>query len=105
AWALQIDATRTKRRPSMNAAAKAIIKSWPDEPKASAERLVDYYGEPDEYSQSRLIWYDTHDGWKRTELSSEEVPHAFPTHHNDFLEQFIDYRVPVDKFTALADFD
>jgi hypothetical protein len=70
-----------------------------------AQSLIDYYGRPDEYSRRSLTWYKTRDGWKRTVLSSDEVPHDFPTHHTDFLEQFIDYKVPVGTFSRLAEFD
>ena len=38
-------------------------------------------------------------------LSRDEVPHAFPAPHTDFLEQFIDYRVPVEMFSKLAEYD
>jgi hypothetical protein len=84
---------------------EAVISMWPKEPQESARRLIDYYGEPDEYSASQLIWRETNDGWKRSVLSREEVPHNFPAEHTDFLEQFIDYRVPVDKFSELAEYD
>ena len=30
------------------------------------------------------------------------MPHTFPKPHTDLLEQFIDYRVPVDKYDELA---
>ena len=89
----------------MNEDIKAIIKDWPKNPKEEAERLLDYYGDTDEYSESRIIWYDTDDGWKRTVLSRDEVPHEFPAHHTDYLEQFIDYKVPVEMFTKLAEYD
>lgn len=89
----------------MQQAVRDIIEEWPEEPRRSAERLVEYYGEPDEWSPSRLIWYETEDGWKRTVLSREQVPHDFPAQHTDFLEQFIDYQVPVHMFTPLAEFD
>lgn len=82
-----------------------VLKDWPKEPRASAERLVNYYGPPHEYSRSMLIWYDTKDGWKRTVLSREETPHNFPARHTDFLEQFIDYKVPLDMYSTLAEFD
>jgi hypothetical protein len=84
---------------------EAVIRDWPKEPQDSARRLMKEYGAPDEFSPSRLIWNRTKDGWKRTELSCEEVPHDFPAHHTDFLEQFIDYKVPVERFTDLARFD
>jgi hypothetical protein len=38
-------------------------------------------------------------------LSREETPHDFPDRHSDFLEQFIDYHVPVEMFSKLAEFD
>lgn len=82
-----------------------LIKDWPKEPRESAKRLIEYYGEPDEYSASKLVWYDTKDSWKRTELSREEVPHDFPAHHTGFLEQFIDYKVPLEMYSQLAAFD
>ena len=82
-----------------------VVRGWPAEPRQSAERLIDYYGEPQEFSASQLIWYATKDGWKRTVLSRVETPHVFPAPHTDFLEQFIDYRVPLDRCSALAEFD
>lgn len=89
----------------MNRSIEEIITDWPEEPRKSAERLLDYYGEPDEYSESQLIWYNTRDGWKRTILTKDEIPHNFPAEHTDFLEQFIDYDVPVEMYSKLASFD
>lgn len=82
-----------------------VIKNWPKEPRESAERLVRYYGAPNEYSASKLVWYNTKDSRKRTELSRDETPHDFPAHHSDFLEQFIDYKVPIKMYSKLAAFD
>lgn len=90
---------------NLDADLQKVIHKWPKNPRESAERLVEYYGPPDEITRSRLTWYATEDGWKRTVLSSEEVPHSFPAEHTDYLEQFIDYRVPVDKYSALAEYD
>jgi hypothetical protein len=33
------------------------------------------------------------------------VTHNFPTTHSDFLTQYIDYGVPIDKFNEIARFD
>lgn len=82
-----------------------VIKNWPKEPQASAKRLLEYYGPPNEYSESTLTWYDTKDGWKRSVLSKEEAPHNFPAPHTDFLEQFINYKVPIDRYDDLAAYD
>ena len=89
----------------MNQQLAAMLQAWPKEPQESARRLIEYYGEPQEYSPSQLIWYHTRDGWKRTVLSKEEIPHNSPAPHTDFLEQFIDYHVPLEKYTDLARFD
>ncbi|MBE3560092.1 MAG: hypothetical protein IMW89_12830 [Ktedonobacteraceae bacterium] len=89
----------------MNQTLEAILATWLKEPQASAQRLIQYYGEPDEFSPSQLTWYNTKDGWKRSVLRNEEIPHNFPAPHNDFLEQFIDYHVPLEKYTDLARFD
>lgn len=82
-----------------------IIKGWRKNPKETALELLDYYGKPDEFSVSQLIWYNTRDGWKRTVLSKEETPHHFPAKHTDYLEQFVDYKVPIEMFSKLAEFD
>ena len=89
----------------MNQQIQQIISSWQDEPRQAAERLIDYYGEPAEACESRLIWHKTFDGWKRTILVNEKIPHNFPDQHNDYLEQFIDYHVPVEKVSDLVAFD
>jgi len=89
----------------MRAEIEQIIAQWEKNPRDAAKRLVDYYGEPDEVTPSRLIWHNTFDGWKRTVLVNEETPHNFPAPHTDYLEQSIDYQVPLDKYNDLAAFD
>jgi hypothetical protein len=89
----------------MDATLQDIVRGWPKEPQESAKRLIEYYGEPHEYSASQLIWYGTSDGWKRTVLSKEETPHNFPSPHTDFLEQFIAYKVPIGMYSTLAEYD
>jgi hypothetical protein len=99
------NASKTVEATEVPAAIANVIATWPKEPQDSARRLIEEYGVPNEYSKSQLIWYATKDGWKRTVLSPEETPHHFPAHHTDFLEQFIDYKVPVDMFSKLAEYD
>lgn len=43
--------------------------------------------------------------WKRIVASRAFYQHDFPAPHIDAVESFIDYRVPVDKFSDLAAFD
>lgn len=89
----------------MNEDLENVITTWNKEPQQSARRLVEHYGEPDEYSATQLIWHNTPDGWKRTILVDEVIPHNFPAPHSDYLEQFIDYKVPLDMYSTLATYD
>lgn len=80
------------------------ISDWPDESREAAQLVVDRYGDPDEVTESELVWH--HPGpWKRIVASRAFYPHKFPAPHIDCVESVIDYRVPVDKFSALAEFD
>jgi hypothetical protein len=91
--------------PATTTAPHGLIQDWPDEPRQSAESLIDYYGEPDEATASFLIWFERAQPWKRTVVSRQSVRHDFPSTHMDHVEQTIDYRVPVGQVDALAAFD
>lgn len=80
-----------------------IIADWPEEQRKLASELVAKYGDPDEMTPSRLMWFDNHP-WKRTTLYREGVRHDFPFPHSDTLEQAVDYRVPVDRACDLLRF-
>ena len=84
--------------------ALAAITAWPAKSQEAARFMVDKYGQPNEQTPTMLVWYAT-GPWKRTVLYRDEVPHNFPKPHTDLLEQFIDYRVPVDKYDELAAYD
>ena len=81
-----------------------IIKDWPEESREAAQLVIDKRGEPNEATDSTLIWTEV-DEWKRIVATRAWFAHDFPAPHTDSVESFIDYRVPVDKFTALAEFD
>jgi hypothetical protein len=80
------------------------LKGWPEGTKEVAKKVMTSYGQPDEIAASMLVWHKR-GPWKRTILHREEVAHNFPMPHKDVLEQFIDYRVPPDKFDDLANYD
>jgi hypothetical protein len=82
----------------------AVLDTWESEPKEVAGHMIEKYGLPNEACESRLIWYEN-GSWKRTIVYRDEMPHNFPKPHTDLLEQFIDYRVPVERFSDLAAFD
>ncbi len=81
-----------------------LIATWDDIPRKAARTMIGRYGPPNEATPSRLIWFNN-GPWKRTIVYRDEVPHNFPKPHTDVLEQFIDYQVPVEKFSELAAYD
>jgi hypothetical protein len=86
------------------AAVLASITAWPAKSQEAARFMIEKYGPPREQTPTMLVWSAT-GPWKRTVLYREEVPHDFPKPHTDLLEQFIDYRVPVDRYDDLAAYD
>jgi hypothetical protein len=88
----------------MAATGSDIIRGWPRESREAAQLVIDKYGEPDEATDSRLIWRKCGE-WKRIVASKTFWQHDFPAPHQDCIESFIDYRVPPEKFSELAAFD
>lgn len=85
-------------------AAQRIIEQWPTAPRKAAEKLLDRYGPPNEGTATKMFWYRV-GPWARMELTADEVLHNFPTPHTDYLTQWIDYPVPPQAASALAEFD
>ncbi len=83
---------------------KSMIGNWPEASQLAAFEMMDKYGEPNETTASMLIWYNN-GPWKRTVIYNVETKHIFPVDHVDVMEQFIDYKVPADKFDELAMYD
>ena len=81
-----------------------VTQHWPEESREAAQLVIDRYGEPDEMTPSQLTWH-TPGPWKRIVASKEVYQHNFPAPHSDAVESVIDYRVPPEKFSALAQFD
>lgn len=81
-----------------------VIAGWPEESREAAQLVIDAYGEPHEVTASLLTWYDI-GPWKRMVAARAFYDHQFPAPHIDAVESVIDYRVPTEKFTPLAEFD
>jgi len=81
-----------------------VIRGWPRESREAAQLVLDKYGEPDEATDSELIWRKCGE-WKRIVASKAFYQHDFPAPHQDSVESFIDYRVPPEKFSELAEYD
>src|SRR4051812_49128250 len=84
--------------------ARDILSSWPEEAREAAQLVLDQHGEPHETTDSELIWHDV-GPWKRIVAQRAFWAHEFPAPHTDSVESFIDYHVPVEKITPLAEFD
>jgi hypothetical protein len=80
------------------------IGSWPEESREAAQLVIDARGEPDEITDTQLVWFKARP-WKRLIATRTFYQHDFPAPHNDAVESVIDYRVPPGKFAELAEFD
>lgn len=80
-----------------------IIASWPEAAKLGVKQMVMQYGQPNEGTPTKLLWFDRAP-WKRIQLTSDQVVHRFPSPHADFLTQYIDYEVPLNKLDELGRF-
>lgn len=80
------------------------IGSWPEESREAARLVIDEYGEPDEITDTQLVWH-RRGKWKRIIASKAFYRLEFPAPDIDSVECVVDYRVPVGKFTSLAQFD
>jgi hypothetical protein len=83
---------------------EAMLKDWPEASRKAAQQVQGKYGRPHEMTPSMLIWNQT-GSWKKTIVYKEEIRHDWPRPHTDVLEQWVDYRVPPDKFDDVARFD
>jgi len=88
----------------MTAHASQIIQGWPEESREATKPVLDKYGEPDEATDTQLIWRNR-GPWKRIVATKTFYDHNFPAPHTDSVESVIDYRVPPEKFSELAEFD
>lgn len=81
-----------------------LITNWPEESREAAQLVIDEHGEPHEATDSTLIWHNA-GPWKRIVATRTYYEHEFPAPHIDAVESFIDYRVPIDMVSPLAEFD
>jgi hypothetical protein len=84
--------------------ASRILETWPEESREAAQLVIDKYGEPHESTDSYLLWHGV-GPWKRIVASKTFWAHDFPAPHFDSVESVLDYHVPTEHFTPLAEFD
>jgi hypothetical protein len=81
-----------------------VTENWPANTKEASNLLISKFGVPDEVTNSTLVWKDR-GVWKKTVLMRDGIPHDFPMPHTDYLMQTINYKVPVEKYDDLAQYD
>src|SRR5437016_4667320 len=80
-----------------------IIDEWPAAQKNVAKQMLAKYGMPNEATPYETLLVSE---WPvEAHGTSEVVVHIWPTIHSDFLTQLIDYRVPPEMFSVVAEFD
>jgi hypothetical protein len=80
------------------------LLTWPEASQTAAREMRGKYGKPDAECHDMVIWMDKKD-WMMITVTKAESRHSFPLEHTDVLEQTVRYRVPVDKYQELAEFD
>jgi hypothetical protein len=81
-----------------------LSAAWPKASKEALKFMTEKYGPPAAMTQEMASWGKT-GPWKRTIVFAKEYPHEFPMHHTDVMQQWIDYKAPVDKYDELAMYD
>ena len=87
-----------------NQTAQSILKSWPEDSREAAQLVIDKYGEPDEVTETMLIWHNNAP-WVKTIATRKAHEHLFPVPHIDAVEQYIRYQVPAEKMAELTRYD
>jgi hypothetical protein len=100
----QMRAQTGDRLPSPAGTADAVTDRWGSASQRAAKAIIEKYGQPDEVSDSRLVWHNT-GAFIKTVVYKDALEHNFPAPHADVLEQFVEYSVPLDKYDDLARLD
>jgi hypothetical protein len=86
------------------AAPESDMSGWSKASVMAVDMMKKKYGEPAEKTNTMMVWNNTGQ-WKKTIVYAKEFKHDFPMPHTDVMQQFIDYKVPQEKFSDLAKFD
>ena len=81
-----------------------LMDGWPEEAREAAQLVIDKYGDPDEVTDSVLIWNKC-GPWKRMVAYRDVDSHNFPAPHHDSVESFLQHAVPPEAVTRLVEFD
>ncbi len=94
----------TNQSGNINGSVTDDMQGWSDASKMAVMDMKKKYGEPAETTSEMMMWENTGQ-WKKTVVYAKEFQHDFPLPHTDVMQQWIDYQVPPEKFTELAQYD
>lgn len=80
------------------------IRSWPAESRQAANWILHVHHEPDEVSESEIVW-DGVEPWHRIVAMREFETRPWPIPHTASIRSVIRYVVPPDREEALGDLD
>jgi hypothetical protein len=81
-----------------------IMQGWNQDAREAAQLVIDKYGQPDEATDSVLIW-NNRGPWKRIVAYRDPDDHQFPAPHKDSVESFLQHAIPAGKAGDLTTFD
>lgn len=79
-----------------------VLSKWNNtEPANYVKHLQKFFGEPEELTKYRAIWYDV-DGFKRIEVLDEFILHSSPSPHYDYVYSYVDLKISHELSDDLA---
>lgn len=84
--------------------ARLNLDDWKKDHREAVETMIRKYGQPDGSTADMVMW-NNKGPWEKIIIYKEEWDHKFPKGHADYVEQFINYKAPVDKFDDIAKYD
>ena len=86
--------------------AKESLQNWEyDDSKKYAEKLIKFYGQPDDVSKERLTWNTLNSfgkGERETYIVDESIPHSFPKPHRDYVYTVMSVKIPNEMLDTLG---
>lgn len=80
------------------------LKNWPETSRKAAKEMEAKYGKPNGATSDMLVW-NNNGVWLKTIVYKKEMKHDFPKAHVDVVEQWVNYRVPINDYCKLATYD
>jgi len=82
----------------------SMMQGWSTASRDAVKFMTEKYGPPAAVSADMAVWGPT-GPWKRTVVFAKAVQHNFPMPHPDVMQQWVDFKAPLDKYDELAMYD